>query len=41
MSDERKQVIDEIKKEVDEIKNIAVIRFILGVIKSYKKGGAA
>lgn len=40
MTDERKQIIEEINKEIEEINNISVIRFILGVVRSYKKGGA-
>lgn len=39
MTDERKQIIDEIIKEIEEISNIAKIRFILNVVRSYKKGG--
>lgn len=37
MSDERKQVIEEIVKEIEGISNIAMIHFILGVVRSYKK----
>lgn len=37
MSEEKKQIIDELVKEVEEISNIAIIRFILGVAKSFKK----
>lgn len=40
MVDERKQVIAELNKEIEEISNIAMIRFILNIIRSYKKGGA-
>lgn len=36
---ERKQVIEEINKEIEGIGNIAKIRFILDVIKSYKEKG--
>lgn len=39
MSDERKQVIEEINKEIEGISNIAKIRFLLDVIKSYKEKG--
>ena len=38
MSDERKEVIEELIKEVEGIQNIAKIRFILSIIKKYKKG---
>lgn len=37
MADERKQVIEEIVKEIEDISNIARIRFILSVVRSYKK----
>lgn len=40
MADERKQIIEELNKEIEEISNVAVIRFILNIIRSYKKGGA-
>ncbi|MBD5495439.1 MAG: hypothetical protein HDR12_14030 [Lachnospiraceae bacterium] len=39
VSDERKQVIEEINKEIEGISNIAKISFILDVIKSYKEKG--
>lgn len=39
MTDERKQIIDEIIKEIEGISNIAKIRFILYVVRSYKSGG--
>ncbi|MDE7177056.1 MAG: sporulation initiation factor Spo0A C-terminal domain-containing protein [Lachnospiraceae bacterium] len=35
--DERKQVIEEIVEEIEGISNIAMIRFILSVVRSYKK----
>lgn len=35
MSEERKEVIAELVKEVEGINNIAVIRFILNVVKSF------
>ena len=38
--DEKKQVIQELVKEVETINNIAKIRFILSIVRSYKKGGA-
>lgn len=41
MADERKRVIEELAKEVEEIQNISTIRFILSIIRSYKKGGAS
>lgn len=37
--DERKEVIAELLKEIEDIHNIAKIRFILGIVRSYKKGG--
>lgn len=37
MSEERKEVIAELVKEVEGISNIAVIRFILNVVKSFKE----
>ena len=37
MADERKQIIEELTKEVEGINNIAMIRFILGVVRSLKK----
>lgn len=37
MNEERKQIVDEITREVEGISNIAVMRFILNVIKSFKK----
>lgn len=39
MSDERKKVIAELLEEIEGIHNIAKIRFILKIVKSYKKGG--
>ena len=39
ISDERKQVIEEIEKEIQGINNITMIRFILGVVRSYKRNG--
>lgn len=36
MPDERKQVIEEINKEIEGISNIAKIRFILDIVRSYK-----
>lgn len=39
MSEERKAVITELVKEIEGINNIAVIRFILNVVKSFKKSG--
>lgn len=39
MNDEKKQIIDELVKEVEGIGNISMIRFILSVVRSYKKGG--
>lgn len=41
MGDERTKVISEINKEIEEISNVVVIRLILSVVRSYKKGGAA
>lgn len=41
MIDERKCIIDEITKEIEEIRSIAMIRFILNITRSYKKGGTA
>lgn len=41
MADEKKKIIEELVKEVEGIGNISMIRFILSVIRSYKKGGAA
>lgn len=40
MVEEKKQIIEELVKEVEEISNIAMIRFILLIVRSYKKGGA-
>ena len=37
MADEKKQIIEELVKEVEEINNIAIIRFILDIVKSFKK----
>ena len=37
MADKKKQIIEEIVKEVEEINNIAIIRFILNIVKSFKK----
>ena len=39
MSEERKQVIADIVKELESINNISVVRFILNVIKAFKKDG--
>ena len=39
MSEERKQVISDIVKELESINNISVVRFILNVIKAFKKDG--
>ena len=36
MADEKKQIIEELVKEVEEINNIAIIRFILNTVKSFK-----
>lgn len=41
MTDERKKIIEELINEVEEIKSIDKIRFILSIIRSYKKGGAS
>ena len=32
MADKKKQIIEEIVKEVEEINNIAIIRFILNIV---------
>lgn len=40
MTDERKKLIGEIVKELEEMTNTARLRFILSVIRAYKKGGA-
>ena len=37
--DERKETIAELLKEIEGIHNIAKIRFILNIVKNYKKGG--
>lgn len=37
MADEKKQIIEELVKEVEEINNIAIIRFILNIVQSFKK----
>lgn len=37
--DERKETIAELLKEIEGIHNIAKIRFILSIVKNYKKGG--
>lgn len=37
VSDERKEIIAELNKEVGSIRNIAIMRFILNVVKSFKK----
>ena len=37
MADEKKKIIEELVKEVEEINNIAIIRFILNTVKSFKK----
>ncbi len=37
MADKKKQIIEEIVKEVEEINNIAIIRFILNIVQSFKK----
>lgn len=37
MSEEKKRIIDELVKEIEEINNIAIIRFILNTVKSFKK----
>lgn len=37
VSDERKEIITELNKEVGSIRNIAIMRFILNVVKSFKK----
>ncbi|NBI89614.1 hypothetical protein D3Z45_03195 [Lachnospiraceae bacterium] len=37
MSDERKEVIAELNKEIGGIRNIAMVRFILNVVKSFKR----
>ena len=37
--DERKEVIAELFKEIEGIHNIAKIRFILNIVRNYKKGG--
>lgn len=37
VSDERKDIIAELNKEVGSIRNIAIMRFILNVVKSFKK----
>lgn len=39
MSEERKQVIADIVKELESINNISVVHFILNVIKAFKKDG--
>lgn len=39
MPDERKEAIAELLKEIDGIQNIAKIRFISSVVKSYKEKG--
>lgn len=36
MTDERKEVISQLMKEVEGINNIAKIRFILSVVQAYK-----
>lgn len=41
MLNERKQIIEELTREVESINNIAMIRFILGIVRSFKKGGAS
>lgn len=41
MSEERKEIIAELNKEIEEISNISVIRFILSIVRSYKKGGVS
>ena len=37
MSDERKEVIAELNKEIGGIRNIAMVRFILNVVLSFKR----
>ena len=37
VSDERKEIIAELNKEVGSIRNISIMRFILNVVKSFKK----
>ena len=37
--DEREEAIAELLKEIEGIHNIAKIRFILSIVKNYKKGG--
>lgn len=37
MSDERKEVIAELGKEIEEITNIAMIRYILYVVQAFKR----
>ena len=37
MSSRIEQIIEEIVKEVEEINNIAIIRFILNIVQSFKK----
>lgn len=39
MSEEREQIIADIVKELESINNISVVRFILNVIKAFKKDG--
>lgn len=41
MADERKEVIAELVKEVEEINNIAIIRFILWTVQAFKKKAGA
>ena len=37
MADEKKQIIEELVKEVEEIKNIAINRYNNKTVKSFKK----
>ena len=37
--DERKEAIEELLKEIEGVHNIAKIRFILSIVRNYKKGG--
>ncbi len=37
MESERKEVIEELSREIEEITNIAVIRYILYVVQAFKR----
>ena len=37
MSDERKEVIAELNREIESINNVAVIRYILYVVQAFKR----